>query len=102
MYNQLASLYLHEDVLCRKNEPLDGREPYLQQIIPPALVPEFITSLHNSATAGHLGTYKTIQKIRQRYYWPGFKEDVKKHIRCCDRCQKRAGPPGTHRLSLTD
>ena len=102
MYNQLASLYLHEDVLCRKFEPLDGSEPYLQQIIPPALVSEIITSLHNSATAGHLGTYKTIEKIRQRYYWPGFKEDVKKHIRCCDRCQKRAAPPRTHRHSLTD
>ena len=47
-------------------------------------------------------TYKTIEKIRQRYYWPGFKEDVKKHIRCCDRCQKRAGLPWTHRQSLTD
>ena len=78
MYNQLASLYLHKDVLCRKFEPLDDSEPYLQQIIPPALVSEIITSLHNSATVGHLGTYKTIEKIRQRYYWPGFKEDVKK------------------------
>ena len=39
MYNQLASLYLHEDVLRRKFEPLDGSEPYHQQIIPPALVP---------------------------------------------------------------
>ena len=30
MYNQLASRYLHEDVLCQKFEPLDGSEPYLQ------------------------------------------------------------------------
>ena len=37
--------------------PFDGSDPYLQQIIPPALVSEIITSLHNSATAGHLGTY---------------------------------------------
>ena len=102
MYNQMASLYLQEDVLCCKFEPLDGSEPYLQQFIPPALVSEIITSLRNSATAGHLGTYKTIEKIRQQYYWPGSKEDVKKHIRCCDRCQKRARPPRTHRHSLTD
>ena len=102
MYNQLTSLYLHEEVLCRKVEPLDGSEAYLQQFIPPAVVTELITSLHNSATAGRLGTYRTIKKIRQRYYWPRFKEDVKKHIRCCDRCQKRAGPPRTHRHFLTD
>ena len=93
MYNQLSILYLQEVGLYRKFEPIDGSEPYLQQIIPPALVSEFITSLYNSATAGHLGTHKTIEKIRQRYYWQGFEEDVKKHIRCCERCQKRGGPP---------
>ena len=49
-----------------------------------------------------MGTYKTIENIRQRYYWPRFKEHVKKHIRCCDRSQNRAGPPRTHRHSLTD
>ena len=64
MYNQLASLYLHKDVLSRKTEPLDGSEPYVQQIIPPALVAEIILPLHNSATAGHLGTYKAKEKIR--------------------------------------
>ena len=63
LYNQLASLYLHEDVLCQKIEPHDGSEPYLQQIIRPALVSEIITSLHDSATVGHLGTYMTIKKI---------------------------------------
>ena len=102
MYNQLASLYLHEDVLCRKFEHFDGTKAYLQEFIPTSLVPEIFTSLHNSATAGNLGTYKTIEKIRQRYYWPEFKEDVKKHIRCCDCCQKRAGPQRRHRHSLTD
>ena len=98
----MASLYFHEDLFCRKFESLDGSEPYLQQIILPALVSKLITSLHNSATARYFGTSKTIEKIRQRYYWPGFKEDVKKHICCCDRCQKRSRPPRTHRHSLTE
>ena len=78
MYNQSAGLYLHKDVLCPNFEPIDCSEPYFLQFIHPALVSEIITSLHNSATAEQLLTYKTIEKIRQRYYWPGFKEDVKK------------------------
>ena len=53
-------------------------------------------------TAGHLGAYKTLEKIRQRYYWPGFKTDVKHHILRCDKCQKRSGPPQKHRHSLVD
>ena len=67
MYNQLSSLFIQNGILCRKFEPTDGRLAYLQQIVPPSLVTEIITSLHNSLTAGHLGAYKTLEKIRQRY-----------------------------------
>ena len=102
MYNQLGSLYLHNDILCRKFEPNDGSVPFLQQIVPHVLIPEVLESLHSSPTAGHLGTYKVIEKVRQRFYWPGFKEDVKRFIRCCDICQKRSNPPKTHRHSLVD
>ena len=102
MYNQLGSLYLQDGILCRRFEPTNGRLAYLQQIVPPSLVTEIITSLHNSLTAGHLGAYKTLEKIRQRYYWPGFKTDVKHHILRCDKCQKRSGPPQKHRHSLVD
>ena len=66
MYNQLSSLYIQNGILCRKFEPTNGRLAYLQQIVPPSLVTEIITSLHNSLTAGHLGAYKTLEKIRQR------------------------------------
>ena len=73
MYKQLGSLYLQDGILCRKFEPTHGRSVYLQQIVPPSLVTEVITSLHNSVTAGHLDAYKTLEKIRQRFYWSGLK-----------------------------
>ena len=102
MYNQLSSLYIQDDILCRKFELTNGRIAYLQHIVPPSLVTEIITSQHNSLTAGHLGAYKTVEKIRQRYYWPGFKTDVKHHILRCDKRQKPYGPPQKHRHSLVD
>ena len=102
MYNQLGSLYIQDAILCRKFEPTDGRLAYLQQIVPPSLVTEIITSLHNSVTAGQLGAYKIVEKSSQRYYWPGFKTDVKHHIFRCDKCQKRSGPPQKHRQSLVN
>ena len=80
MYNQWGSLYLQDGILCRKFEPTNGRLAYLQQIVPPSLVTEKFTSLHNSVTAGDLGAYKTLEKNRHRYYWPVFKTDVKHHI----------------------
>ena len=102
MYNQLGSLYIQDSILCRIFEPTDGRLAYLQQIVPPSQVTEVITSLHNSVTAGLLNAYKTFEKIRQRSYWPGFKTVVNRHIRRCDKCQKRSGPPEKHRHSLVD
>ena len=102
IYNQLSSLYIQNGILCRKFETTNGRLAYLQQIVPPSLVTEIITSLHNSLTAGHLGAYKTLEKVRQRYYWPGFKTDVKHHTLRCHKCQKRSGAPQKHRHSLVD
>ena len=102
MYNQLGSLYIQDGILCRKFEPMDGRLSYLQQIAPPSLVTEVISSLHNLVTAGHLGAYKTLEKIRQRYYWPGSKTDVRHHILRCDKCQKRSGTPQKHQHSLVN
>ena len=51
-------------------------------------------------TAGHLDAYKTLEKIRQRYCWPGFRTDGKHYILLCDKCQKRSRPPHKHRHSL--
>ena len=102
MYNQLSSLYILNGILSRKFEPTNARFAYLQQIAPPPLVTEIITSLHNSLTAGPLGAYKALEKIRQRYYGPGFKTDVKHHILRSDKCQKRSGPPQKHQHSLVD
>ena len=102
MYIKLGNLYLQDGILCRNFESTNGRLAYLQQIVPPLLVTEVITALHNSVTTGHLGAYKTYEKVRQRYYWPGFKTDVKHHIFRSDKCQKRFGPPQKHRHSLID
>ena len=101
-YNQPGSLYIQDAILCRKFEPTDGRLAYLEQIVPPSLVNEVITSLHISVTAGYLGAYKTLEKYRQRYYWPGFKTDVRHHILRYDKCQKRFGPSQKHQHSLVD
>ena len=55
MYNQLGSLKIQDGILCRKFDPTDCRLAYLQPIVPPSLVTEVITSLHDSVTAGLFG-----------------------------------------------
>ena len=92
MFNQVSSLHIKNIVLCRKFEPLDGNLPFLQRIVPRSMVPEVLTTLHSSKTAGDLGTHKVIEKVPQRFYWPGFEDDVKQLIQCFDVRQKNLEP----------
>src|SRR5699024_8901921 len=39
--------------------------------------------------AGHLGIYKSTEAVRQRFYWPHWKNDVKLHLRECFICQTK-------------
>ena len=67
--NQVSSLHIKNNVFCRKFEQLEGKFPFMQRIVPRSMVPEVLTALHSSKTAGHLGTHKVIEKVRLRFYW---------------------------------
>ncbi|XP_044316714.1 uncharacterized protein LOC123037923 [Drosophila rhopaloa] len=43
---------------------------------------------HDHPSAGHLGIRKTIRRVGQRYFWPGMHRDVRRHVRCCETCQR--------------
>ena len=38
---------------------------------------------------GHLGFFKSAEVIRERYFWPHWKQQLKQHIKQCDSCQMR-------------
>ena len=61
-----------------------------------------LTNLHSSATSGHLGLAKVMEKLRQRFWWPGFKEDNRLFTKRCSECQRRLNLPETHRHSLLE
>ena len=70
------------------------------QMIPQVVAPREIRarihqSLHNSPTGAHLGRIKTLNCVRYRFYWPGYKKDVINWCRRCDTCaQTKPGPKG--------
>ncbi|GFT06035.1 retrovirus-related Pol polyprotein from transposon 412 [Trichonephila clavipes] len=35
---------------------------------------------------------KTLQKVRERFYWNNVRSDVEKYCRTCDPCAARKGP----------
>ena len=42
---------------------------------------------HATPIAGHIGLFKTYQKIRQSFFWKGMKKEVQKFIAECTTCQ---------------
>ena len=50
---------------------------------------QVIETLHTSLMGGHKGVNQTYKKIRQRYYWPGMRNDLLDYIRKCPECQTR-------------
>ncbi|GFX05788.1 retrovirus-related Pol polyprotein from transposon 412 [Trichonephila clavipes] len=51
-----------------------------------------LKELHGSPTGGHFGVMKTLQKVRERFYWNNVRSDVEKCCRICDPCAARKGP----------
>src|SRR6185295_10708931 len=44
---------------------------------------------HDHPTGGHFGVTSTYNKIKEKYYWKGMKNDIEEYIRTCKRCQER-------------
>ena len=45
--------------------------------------------MHSHPLAGHFGIEATYDKIKKRYYWKNMKDDVRRYIKSCDKCQRR-------------
>lgn len=50
---------------------------------------EILKSEHGIA---HLGYYKTLRRIQEKYYWPGMSVEIKRYCRGCDTCKMSKHP----------
>src|SRR6266540_2252052 len=50
---------------------------------------ELILSLaYEHSLSGHFGLEATLSKLKERYYWPKMKNDIKSYIQTCDQYQR--------------
>ena len=56
-------------------------------LAPPKLQKELIGEAHNSLIGGHGGTFKTKERIREDFWWPGMDDMIQNHINHCTPCQ---------------
>ena len=93
-------LYLDRDVLSYKDSRVDKGG---QGVLPRSMVPSTLHSLHNCRTGGHLGVEKLLDRVRSRFYWPGWTQDVKEWCKSCHDCaaNKITGPAPRAPLQTT-
>eukprot|EP00731_Ephydatia_muelleri_P005415 Em0002g1591a len=82
-----GSLNIQNGVLWRKC--IDKCRDYLQLVLPAKLQVDTLQDLHEGAIGGHLGEEKMLNKLKERFYWPGCTEAVKDWCRTCIRCTTR-------------
>ena len=98
------ALFLNEHgILCRKWYP-QGKGLIgivVNQVVAPKQIRQIILeSLHDSPTGAHLGRSKTINRVRYRFYWSGYKQDIIRWCRLCDICARSKSGPKRKRGQL--
>jgi hypothetical protein len=43
---------------------------------------------HDAPWSGHLGTEKTLEQAKRRFYWPGMDQEIRRYVSSCDACQR--------------
>ena len=88
--HQRSRLRLRKGVLFRSTDTSQRPDRNsLQLCLPKAYRQEALEGCHDNV--GHFGLDRTIDLLRDRFYWPHMLEDAKEHVGSCQRCQMAKG-----------
>ncbi|PIK57871.1 Retrovirus-related Pol polyprotein from transposon [Apostichopus japonicus] len=93
-------LLLKGGVLYRKFETDAGDSELHQLVVPKEIQEEILDKSHNHRLSGHFMAKKTLKRIRELYYWSGYRGHVEKWCKSCDACASRKGPRKKANASL--
>lgn len=72
---------------------INNEETQWNRVVPKDFRNQVFEECHDHPLAGHMGVEKTFNRIRQLYYWPKLKVDVKKYVAKCHTCLQCKIPP---------
>ncbi|PIK57505.1 Retrovirus-related Pol polyprotein from transposon [Apostichopus japonicus] len=99
-WSQWDRLLLKGGVLYRKFETDAGDSELHQLVVPKEIQEEILDKSHNHRLSGHFMAKKTLKRIRELYYWSGYRGHVEKWCKSCDACASRKGPRKKANASL--
>ena len=96
LLNQASSLAVENHTLYRQLPGRSGR----QLVVPTALRPMVLELAHANPTAGHFGTERTLQRLRDFFYWPGLSTEVRLFCEICPECEVSKFPTRKNKAPL--
>ena len=69
-------------------------------VVPRPYVNRVLFMAHSHLLGAHLGMDKTRERILDRFYWPGVKNDVVRICQTCPKCQRTAPRPSVRNLLI--
>ena len=66
--------------------PLDSVVIYIPNDV--ELRESILKEVHDATTSGHMGRYKTLERLAQLFYWPYMDQTVRDYVRTCPTCQR--------------
>ena len=90
LYNQWSRIKIINDTLYRGYTVKGQNDAKIlfQYIVPKQQRAEILELAHDISLSGHLGAEKTIERIRERFYWPNWEAQTKEYVLSCQICQQ--------------
>ncbi len=88
LYRQWERLHIIDGILFRQWTDTETNQAHFQYVVPQHKRLEILQKAHDDKTAGHLGSSKTIDRVKSRFYWPKWEPEVKQYVQSCPKCQK--------------
>ena len=83
---QCNRLFLRKGVLYHKAEKRHPDRSTMQLVLPETFMKQALQGCHDDLA--HLRIERTINLLRDHFYWPGMLNDTTKHVKHCERCLK--------------
>lgn len=99
--NSDQTFRLENDRLYKLVASNQKHNPEAWKIVVPK--PELIKVLeenHDSPLAAHPGTFKTINRIKEKYFWPRMTKDITTYVTKCETCKAAKAANGIQRTEM--
>jgi hypothetical protein len=77
----LRKTFLQDGLLCCKLRTSSQDSVHTQLVVPCSHIMIILQQLHNDS--GHLAVHRTTEKVKERFYWPGYETDIECWVREC-------------------